>query len=346
MKIRIITFSDRGERIAEKLCRTLMKSDDADFMRCGETITLPEWTAESFGISDALIFVGACGIAVRAVAPFVESKASDPAVIVVDELGKYAIPILSGHLGGANDLDRRVAGILSAEAVITTATDINGVFAIDEWARYQDCAVVGVDRIKDISSRLLSGGLVSIKSNFPIMGETPQGVVLVSDENADVHVTTRREPAGSSRGFASEKKEPLVIVPRIAVLGIGCRRGTEASSIEKCFEKAVSELSIYDEAFYRVCSIDLKKNEPGLLEFCKAHELPFITYSSKELSRVPGEFSASGFVEEITGVDNVCERSAVLGADDGRLVMKKLAWEGVTMAVAFSTVSLDWTWRG
>ena len=174
MKIRILTFSDRGEEVATKLCQKLMKSDDVDYMRCKESTTLYEWTAESFPMADALIYVGACGIAVRAISPYVESKVSDPAVVVVDEIGRYAIPILSGHLGGANELSRRMARVLSAEAVITTATDINGVFAIDEWTGYQDCAVENPEEIKGISSRLLEGGSITIRSNFPIMGEPPE----------------------------------------------------------------------------------------------------------------------------------------------------------------------------
>ena len=152
-------------------------------------------------------------------------------------------------------------------------------------------------------------------------------------------MTTRRE---LSDGGEYKGKKPLVIVPRIAVLGVGCRRGTDALNILKCFLHVLDELSLYKEAFYSVCTIDLKRDEKGLLEFCKKEGLPLQTYSSDELSGVAGEFSASGFVEEITGVDNVCERSAVRGCGDGRLVLKKTVWEGVTMAVAFKNISLNW----
>ena len=341
MKIRILTFSDRGENVAEKLCRHLLKTDEADYMRCGETITLSGWTAENFPVADALIFVGACGIAVRAVAPFLESKATDPAVIVVDELEHYVIPILSGHLGGANDLAVRIAHLLSAEAVITTATDINGVFAIDSWAGYQDMCVLDTDKIKSVSARLLDGGSIRIKSNFPIVGKEPAGVILTSEDTADVHVSTRRKGIFGDR----TSKDPLIIVPHIAVLGIGCRKGTSAVTLERCFERVMEELDIFEEAFYKVCTIDLKKNEPGIHEFCRTHGFSVTAFSAEELKKVPGEFSGSAFVEDITGVDNVCERSAVLGAGDGRLVMKKTAWEGATMAVAFKNISLDWKWR-
>ncbi len=340
MRIRVLTFSDKGESVAEKLCKKLMAYDDIDFMRCGETITLEGWTREWFSKADALVFVGACGIAVRAVAPFLESKATDPAVVVVDELAGYAIPILSGHLGGANELATRIAGILGAQVVITTATDINGVFAIDDWARRNDCVILDTEKIKEISGKLLDGGDITIKSNFPIVGKEPARVALTSEDSADVHISTRRE--GIFGGRVKNALESMVIVPHIAVLGVGCRRGTKAVAIEKCFEHVLDELGIFEEAFYRVCTIDLKKDETGLKEFCRMHRLPFYTYSSEELKKVPGDFSSSDFVEEITGVDNVCERSAACGAGDGRIVLKKVVWEGVTMAVAFRTISLVW----
>ena len=341
MIIRMLTFSDNGEKTAEKLCKAFMKTDTADFMRCGETVTLEDWTSEAFERADALIFIGACGIAVRAVAPFVKSKISDPAVVVVDELGHFAISLLSGHLGGANDLTRRVAAVIGAEPVITTATDINSVFAIDEWARYQDCVIFDPEKIKDISSRLLNGGSIRIKSNFPIAGKEPDQVSLSSEDSADVHVSTRRSGIFGGRGGF----DPMVIIPHIAVLGIGCKKGTPKEAIEKCFKKITDELDIFDDAFFLVCSVDLKKNERGIKDFCREHDLKFETYSSKELLSVPGEFTSSGFVEEITGVDNVCERSAVRGAGDGRLVLKKTVWESVTMAVAFRNISLDWRYK-
>ncbi|MCR5099700.1 MAG: cobalamin biosynthesis protein [Lachnospiraceae bacterium] len=352
MTIRVLTFSDKGESVAEKLCKKLMAFTDIDFMRCGETISLSRWTKEWFFKADALVFIGACGIAVRAVAPFVESKVSDPAVVVVDELGHFAIPILSGHLGGANELASQIAEVLGAQAVITTATDINKVFAIDDWARRNDCVILDAGKIKDVAVRLLDGGTVTIKSNFPIAGREPVGVSLTSEDSADVHISTRREGIFGGRAARQvsagpfdakdRKKDPMIIVPHIAVLGIGCRKGTKGAAVEKCFEHVLNELGIFEEAFYRVCSIDLKKDEPAIREFCEVHSLPFYPYSSDELKKVPGEFSSSGFVEEITGVDNVCERSAALGAGDGRIVLKKVVWDGVTMAVAFRQISLVW----
>ena len=137
MKIRIISFTDRGERLAGQLAKKL----PGDAMRCARPLSLDEWTRQGFSEADALIFIGAVGIAVRAVAPFLRNKAADPAVVVMDEAAGHVISLLSGHLGGANDLTRRIASICGADPVITTATDVEGVFAVDAWARTQGCVI-------------------------------------------------------------------------------------------------------------------------------------------------------------------------------------------------------------
>ena len=134
------------------------------------------WTGAQFVQSDALIFVGAAGIAVRAIAPHCKSKTTDPAVVVVDECGRFAVPILSGHLGGANDLARAIAAVCGAVPVITTATDAHGIFAADEWAKHQNCMVLEPERIKLVSGKLLAGQPVYYRADFPVTGTVPSGL--------------------------------------------------------------------------------------------------------------------------------------------------------------------------
>ena len=160
-------FTERGLRLAEKLAASLPGS----VTRCGHGgPALAQWTAAEFVRSDALVFVGAVGIAVRAIAPHCQSKASDPAVVVLDECGRFAVPILSGHLGGANDLARQLSALCGAVPVITTATDANGIFAVDEWAKHQNCQVLEPARIKAVSGKLLAGQTASVWSEFSLPG--------------------------------------------------------------------------------------------------------------------------------------------------------------------------------
>lgn len=329
MNTQLISFTNRGEGLANRLAEGLA----GEAMRCGRPLSLDAWTRQSFLHADGLIFVGAAGIAVRAIAPYVKSKAQDPAVVVVDETGRFAISLLSGHLGGANALAQQVARLCGATPVITTATDQNGVFAVDSWAKIQGCMVQNPQRIKHISARLLSGGTIRVCSPWPIEGMPPHGVQLAQNEAPDVLLTINRTEG-----------DMLKIIPRIAVLGVGCKRNAGQAAIEKAFRAICAEANLDEAAVGLVCSIDRKADEPGLLEFCKAHGLPFETYTAEQLRQAEGSFCSSAFVRETTGVDNVCERSAVLGSG-GTLYVKKHAGSGVTMAVALRPFHPDWRWQ-
>ena len=377
MKISLTAFTDRGEALAVKITKQLNNDGEkAEFVRCGKRhmpsgsepacpgdkallpvepcayVRAADWTAKVFGKSGALVFVGAVGIAVRSIAPHIVSKATDPAVVVIDEAGCFVIPILSGHLGGANALASRLASITGGQAVITTATDVNGVFAFDDWARRMNCAVENADLIREVSGTLLGGGIVSVWSDFEILGEVPSGVELSSyaessvcvticeetrlkpcimfrDETGEGQcVTIRAEACAATREDAcvgcgtdgvpapTEKKaeRKLRIIPRVICVGIGCRRGTPAEEIEDAVMAALRENGISQKAMYALVSIDLKAEEEGIKELARKYKVPFLTYSAEELREVPGEFTGSEFVMSVTGVDNVCERAAVRAA--------------------------------
>ena len=329
MRLKYLSFSAKGETLAVRLAAAL----GGKAARCDRPLSLDEWTCAAFGQAEGLVFVGAAGIAVRAIAPYVKSKTSDPAVVVVDECGHFAVPILSGHLGGANDLARRIARACGAIPVLTTATDANGVFAVDEWAKRQNCHIIYPKKIKDVSSSLLAGRTVQVYSPWPVEGDCPENVTLTRDE-ADCMV---RLDVRSGKGNC------LCLAPKILVLGVGCRKGTPQEALEEAFQTLLEKSGVFVEAVYMAASINLKQEEAGLLAFCKAHGWPCRFYSAGELETVPGDFTASSFVRGVTGVDNVCERSAVL-ASGGRLYWKKSVGNGVTMALAQSPYMPTWRW--
>ncbi len=319
MKIAAIAFTERGMQLGRQLCAA---TNEVTLERCGNGM-LSGWTEAAFQSADAILFIGAAGIAVRAIAPFIKSKAADPAVIVIDEAGRYAIPLLSGHIGGANDLAIRLGGLMGAQPVITTATDINHTFAIDTWAKKQGLIIAEPERIKNVSSRLLSGDSIGIHSAYPIHGAPPEGVSLQSRPcDADVLIS-----------HLADSGSALHLIPPAVTLGIGCRLGSSAHMIEEAFQLALKKSNCHQAAICGVASIDIKQDEPGINEFCVARSLPFSTFSAKELERTQGEFTPSPFVKSVTGVDNVCERAAVLSSG-GNLIMSKMAHNGVTMALA------------
>ena len=325
-----LAFTDTGLALAKRLSAALPGS----VARCGQDgVSLAEWASTQFVQSDALIFVGAAGIAVRAIAPHCKSKTTDPAVVVVDECGRFAVPILSGHLGGANDLARAIATVCGAVPVITTATDVHGIFAVDEWAKHQNCRVLEPERIKLVSGKLLAGQPVHYWADIPVTGTAPAGLFL-ADTPAKADLALTLCPTGQA----------LHLVPRIGVLGIGCKRGTSAETLEAAFAAFCARYGFAAQAVTAAASIDLKQNEPGLLAFCLARGWPARFYSAAQLRSLPGQFTSSPFVQRVTGVDNVCERAAVLDAG-GSLFYPKFACSGVTLALACRPFTPDWRWQ-
>ena len=321
----LTAFTERGRALAEQLADAL----GGTLRPVGQPLS--DWTAECFPVCEALVFVGAVGIAVRAVAPHIGSKTSDPAVVCVDETGRWAIPILSGHLGGANTLAAGIAALTGGEAVVTTATDLNGLFAVDLWAKKQGMAVVNPERIKRVSAKILRRETVVIDSPYPLPRPAPEFVQCGAP--GDVLVSYR--PAETSA---------LQLAPKVLTLGIGCKRGTDAQTLEAVFSRFCAERRILPEAIEKAASIDVKRDEPGLLALCTSHNWPLAFYGAEELRAAPGDYTASRFVENAVGVDNVCERAAVCCAN-GKLIEKKYARDGVTFALAERRAEYDWSWQ-
>ena len=272
--------------------------------------------------SDLLIFVGSCGIAVRVIAPHLKSKETDPAVLCVDDLGKYVIPILSGHIGGANDYAKNLSAAIHAQAIITTATDIHSRFSVDSWAAKNRYIIDNMSIAKDISAAILEQD-IPFFSNLSVSAPMPNGLCI--DDHGKLGIF-----------FGWEKQQPfdktLRIIPKCLHLGIGCRKGTDEQTIRNAVEGTLAANNIDPRAVKCAASVDLKADEPGLLGYCISAGLPFRCYSAEKLQNIPGKFSHSDFVLSVTGVDNVCERAAMMNAD--RLIVSKTVHEGVTIAVA------------
>ena len=329
MRTAIFAFSRRGcaaaGRIREALggecrCYTMEK-----YCMEGFALVCPplaEFVGPVFAWADALVFVGACGIAVRSIAPHVRDKRSDPAVVVVDERERFVISLLSGHIGGANALAERLAAALGAVAVVTTATDVNGRFAVDAWAAEQGLRISSKEVAKAVSAAILEGP-VPLCADFPIIGALPPGVVPGGTGEVGICISWRKQ---------SPFRQTLLLVPPVLRLGIGCRRGTSAEAIASVVDQVLEESGAAPGAVKLAASIDLKRDEPGLFSFCEQRGWPLRFYTAAELAAVGGDFTPSAFVRQVTGVDNVCERSALLGAE--QLLVKKTARDGVTAALA------------
>ena len=369
MRAAVISFTERGREVSLRIRRILEREGircrnfaRERFCRGEEGLEvfageLSAWSGDRFGDSEALIFVGACGIAVRAVAPWVRDKFQDPAVVAVDEGGRFVIPLLSGHVGGANRLARLLAGSLGAVPVITTATDVSGKFAVDVFAAENGCAISDRRLAKEISAAVLAGERIPLLSDFPLEGEFPREIYVCKKSAAGGESPTGPVDRGESpAGPAAELKEragglriritlsdrerdgELRLIPRAAVLGMGCRRGVSEEELWRAAERALGEAGVDRRGLRALASVDLKKNEEGLIRLAARLQVPFLTFSAEELNRLPGEYSSSDFVKRTAGVDCVCERAAMaaacLGGGRGRLAAGKRAFGPVTAAVA------------
>lgn len=334
MTISIISFTRKGGSLNERLCGLFkengLKADGYSIEKYapGTALTafgdLKDLIKKLFKETDGIIFISASGIAVRAISPFLISKDADPAVLVIDEEGKYVISLLSGHIGGANALCKQAAELIKALPVITTATDVNEKFAVDTWAVRNHLLIPEITKIKAISSAILNGEKVGFFSEYKMEGQLPTGITFGEAEvGICILNNTNLNPFPVT----------LHLIPKNLVVGIGCKRDTSYEKISKALEKAFDLIKEKKSRINKICSIDLKQEEPGLLKLAEAHKVPFVTFTAEELKVLEGDFTASPFVEKTTGVDNVCERSACLGSDSGKCLMKKMALDGVTVAV-------------
>lgn len=301
-----------------------------------------------FASKTPMLFVGAAGIAVRAIAPWVRDKMSDPPVLVMDEAGRFVIPILSGHVGGANELARLIGDCCGAVPVITTATDVNHVFAVDVFAARNELAITDREAARHIAMDLLEGREVGFfdRCSAEMFGRGDDGRIF------DGRLPAGWLPAGCAAkpcarnicisveadpGFPGEN---LVLVPRAVVLGIGCRRGISVEALRGFVEESLKGAGIRPEAVACLASIDVKRDERAITELASEKNWKFITYPAEELERVPGEFSESAFVRQTVGVGCVCERAAMAAAPGGRLLFGKQAGSGATVAAALRPIQL------
>ena len=320
LRAAVFCFSDRGAALAERIAGLFPGA-----RRVRPRGDLAARTAECFRECDALIFVGAAGIAVRAIAPHVAAKTADPAVIVADDCGRHVVSLLSGHIGGANRLTRQIAARIGAEPVVTTATDVNQRFSIDEWAARRGLSIESMDAAKRFSAEILRRDL-PLTGDFPVDGPLPAGVFPGAEGDVGAAISCYRKHPFAVTALLS---------PRIVHLGIGCKRGAGAEAIAA----AVDRLNLAPGAIVRAASIDVKAHEPGLLAFCRARGIEIRFYSAAELSAAEGEFTPSEFVKKTVGVDNVCERAAAVSAGPGaKIFIRKTRGDGVTVAAAMQ----DW----
>lgn len=264
----------------------------------------------------------AAGIVVRTLAPMLADKRKDPAVVVCDERGRFAVSLLSGHLGGGNALAEQVAGILGGRAVITTASDVLGQTALDLWCRDLGLAVADKKSLTRAMGKLVNQETVTLYSDY-FVPELPADIKLSEQvATADLVITGRTDVQTTG----------TLLHPGVFIAGIGCNRGTPEGEIKQALQEACLAHSLALQSIRGLASIDLKNDEPGLLDFARNSGRPIDFYNRDQLNSVDG-VSTSAAVLKATGARGVAEPAAVLAAGGGRLLVKKMKWANVTVAI-------------
>ncbi|MFP7753874.1 cobalt-precorrin 5A hydrolase [Thermodesulfobacteriota bacterium B35] len=271
---------------------------------------------------DALVCIMAAGIVVRSIAPLLEDKRTDPAVLVCDEQGGFVIPLLSGHLGGGNELAIRIAGLTGGRAVVTTASDVLGRTPLDLWARDLGLQVADRPALTRAMGRLVDRGRVSVYSDYCLPALPPDIRPVDTAAEADLVITARTAPC---RG--------VLLHPPVLVAGIGCNRGTGSEEIGAALAATCREHGLALASVCRLASIDLKQDEEGLLALAESHGLAMDFYHRDLLNRVEG-IESSAAVLRATGARGVAEPAALLSSGGQRLLVRKRKWNNVTVAIA------------
>ena len=351
-RIIVLGFTGAGTALGRELCGKLKKNGYdcqgyAPGKYAGENVLpLPEDRSELIGGQwgrAAFLFIGAAGIAVRWIVPWVKDKYTDSPVLVMDEKGQYVVPLLSGHVGGAAALADEIAGLAGGTAVHTTATDVQGKFAVDVFAKKHGLEITNRRAAKAVSAAVLDGEKIAlyIEEAYGDMLTSkektclPEEVILCGTAS-DAEKCRYRVMVTAQR--PSEKA--LWLKPMDMAAGIGCRKDIRPELLEKGFLDVLKESGISIRQIRKIASIDLKKDEPAILRLAEKYGIPFVTYPADELQTVEEVTAGSEFVEKMTGVDNVCERAARLCARnretgaDGELIRGKCIREGMTAALA------------
>ncbi len=341
MKLLGVCFTKNGVELLKKI-REHMDIDLYTNFDAEESFktysSLKELIKKGFEEYEGIVFVGALGICVRLIAPFLVSKTKDPAVVNIDELGKNAVSVISGHIGGANVLCKEISEITGARPIISTATDLNNKLAIDVFAKDNNLNISSMEKAKYIARDVLLGKKINVLTSYKVKGNIPEEVNIVNsisdiqrrDEFSDITVYVGSENI-------KEIENVLKLIPKNIHLGIGCRRGTEYRNINEFVRE-----NLLIKSIKTVSSIDLKKDEIGLLKFLDEINISGIFYSASELSSAQGDFSHSDFVESKTGVGNVCERAAKLSStNSGDFLIRKTAKKGVTIAAFEEDIVLE-----
>lgn len=340
--IAIWVVTPNGQMLAEKIAAHLPVADMFISQKLepragAQTFErLAPAVAEHFRAYTGHVFITAAGIAVRMIAPHLADKTTDPAVVVLDEQRRHAISLVSGHIGGANALAEGIAAIIGARPVITTATDVSGVPAIDTIAVEKDLVIENPPVIKRINMAFIRSQRVYLYDPADILARMiPEGSLDRVDHIADLWGTAGTLPGICvSDEVVAVPENVLVLRPQSLAAGMGCNRNTAKEEMETLLKETLVQNNLSINSIKRIASIDIKNDERGLLALGEDLNLPLVFFKKEELNAARGIANPSATVATHTGAKSVCEAAAILATDQGSLIVPKKKSKNATVAIA------------
>ncbi len=327
MRIALVAITQGGKKLARDLADRL---DGATFLEQAERQKVAELIAAHWRSYDGLVCIMAAGIVVRAIAPLLRDKLIDPCVVVLDEEGRHAISLLSGHMGGGNALARRLAGLTGGTPVITTASDTLNLVALDLWAKEQGLLPPSREKLTTAATLLINRGELRLYTDEAVIS-LPHGLTLVGDaEKADIVIS-------ASTRFGTQA---TIFRPRHLVVGVGCNRGTPPHEFEEALSELLADLHLSMASIRNLASIDKKNDEPGLLQFAADHGWRIDFFPGDRINSL-NNVAISFAALQAVGAIGVAEPTALLSAQSNHLESRKRKWKNVTMAVARASFSLS-----
>ncbi len=325
MKLAIVAITDGGRALAERLVHSI---DEATLLPKEKKISTT--IADNWQHFDGFVFIMATGIVVRTIAPLVQHKHHDPCVVVMDEKGDYVISLLSGHIGGGNQLTHRLAVLTGGQAIITTASDTLNLTPIDLWARKQNLYIEDHEKLTMASSKLVNLGILNLYSDVEV-DNLPRGLIEVGEwEAADIII--------SHKDIYPE--DAILFRPRNLVIGIGCNRHTPEIEFEENLNELLHDCRLSRSSIRNLASIDKKNDEVGLLAFSR-NNLWYIDFFDKDSINELKNLEISFAALKAVGAIGVAEPTALLSCRSHLLLSRKRKWKNITMAIALAPFTLS-----
>ncbi|MGB9793111.1 MAG: cobalt-precorrin 5A hydrolase [Thermacetogeniaceae bacterium] len=335
-RIAVVFLTSAGAEVAERLAAAWPADWGADLY--SPKGSLSDLVRGLWASYDGFVFIMAVGIAVRVIAPLLQDKWSDPGVVVVDEKGNFAVSLVGGHWGMANDLARRVAAAIGAVPVVTTATDVQGRPAIDVLARECGFYPIPRERVKLVNKALLRGERVVVFTEWELPSVGGGDLLeFVPWEERRSSVADGAAVFVTSRVIDPLPDGALCLCPRSLVAGIGCKRGVSAAEVLDAVRFALRQAGRRREGLRGLASHLIKEDEVGLREAALALGVELEFFGTELLQSVAEklpQIRRSDFVKSRLGVEGVCEPAAVAAARDGSLILSKTCVGRVTVALA------------